>query len=196
MRKLILQVQLTLDGFVAGPEGQLDWMWLSGDIDPAGMEKVIALADSCDTILMGRKMTPGFVKYWESVVDNQPGSGEQPLAQRMVNMQKIVFSKTLDTMPGRNLRVENGDLGTVVQSLKQQPGKDMIAYGGATFASALISLGLVDAYYIFLNPVAIGQGLPIFKETTPLQLENHTAYKNGKMVLEYLPVRKELLPAK
>lgn len=190
MRKLILQVQMTLDGYVAGPEGQMDWMWLSGDIDPAGMKEVIALADTCDTILMGRKMTPGFVKYWEGVADNQPESAEQPLAQLMVNLHKIVFSKTLTSMPGRNLRVENGDLATVVRALKQQPGKDMIAYGGATFAGELISLGLVDAYHIYLNPVAIGQGLPIFKGTTQLKLESHTAYKGGKIVLKYLPVRK------
>jgi len=70
MRKLKLQVQMTVDGFVAGPEGQLDWMWTSGPQDESIVTDVIDLADACDTILMGRKMTREFVDYWENVVDN------------------------------------------------------------------------------------------------------------------------------
>src|SRR4051812_24314307 len=102
MRKLILQVQMSLDGFVAGPNGELDWMWLGKPDDPL-LQKVIDLADNCDTILMGRKMTPEFVTHWENVVDNQPESREQPLAQLMVKLRKIVFSKTQKSMKGRNL---------------------------------------------------------------------------------------------
>lgn len=188
MRKLKLQVQMTIDGFVAGPNGELDWMWIAGERDDAGLQKVIELADSCDTILLGRKMTRGFVDYWESVVDNQPDSAEQPLAQRMVNMRKIVFSRTQTAISGRNLEVENGNLVTAVQALKEAPGKDIMVYGGASFVSALISHNLIDEYYIFRNPVAIGQGLPIFKERKPLKLESSTVYKNGKTVDKYLPV--------
>jgi len=80
VRKLKLQVQITIDGFVAGPNGELDWMWISGERDEPLFRKVIELADSCDTILLGRKMTPGFIEHWENVVDNLPDSPEQPLA--------------------------------------------------------------------------------------------------------------------
>lgn len=187
MRKLKLQVQMTLDGFVAGPEGQLDWMWASGVPDEAGMQKVIELADSCDTILLGRKMTSGFIDYWENVVDNQPDSPEQPLAQRMVNMHKIAFSRTQTSIKGRNLEVENGDLATAIQALKAKPGKDIMVYGGANFVSSLISLNLIDEYYIFSNPVAIGKGLSIFKEKKLLKLESSTSYKGGKILNKYLP---------
>lgn len=189
MRKLKLQVQMTVDGFVAGPDGQLDWMWIPGvEKDMSSFQKVIDLAGSCDTILLGRKMTAEFVAHWENVVDNMPDSHEQPLAQLMVNLRKVSFSKTQTEIKGRNLEVENGDLVKAVQALKQQPGKDIMVYGGATFASSLITHNLVDEYYIFVNPVAIGEGLSIFKERKVLQLESSIAYKNGKILNKYLPV--------
>ena len=188
MRKLKLQVQMTVDGFVAGPDGQLDWMWVTGKRDESISRRIIELADSCDTILLGRKMTREFIDHWENVVDNQPDSPEQSLAQRMVNMRKIVFSRTQTAINGRNLEVENGDLAAAVQALKKEPGKDIIVYGGANFASSLISQNLIDEYFIFRNPVAIGNGLSIFKEEKLLKLDSSTAYKNGKILNKYLPV--------
>lgn len=187
MRKLKVQVQMTLDGFVAGPNGELDWMWI-GERDDTIYRDVINLADSCDTILLARKMTPEFVDYWENVVDNQKDSKEYPLAQRMVNLNKVVFSRTLSGMKGRNLRVENGDLATVVQALKKAPGKDIMVYGGATFVGSLISQDLVDELYIFRRPVAIGQGLPIFRDRKVFQLVSTDTYKNGTTFTKFLPV--------
>jgi dihydrofolate reductase len=187
MRKLKLQAQMTIDGFVAGPNGESDWIWLAGP-DEAVSRKIIELADSGDTILLGRKMTRGFIDHWENVVDNQPDSPFQPLAQLMVNMRKIAFSRTETAISGRNLEVENGDLAAAVNALKKEPGKDIIVYGGANFVSSLISQNLIDEYYIFLNPVAIGNGLSIFKERKILKLESSTAYKSGKIVNKYLTV--------
>ena len=187
MRKLKLQVQMSLDGFVAGPNGELDWIWIL-ERDDSSFQKVIDLADSCDTILLGRKMTAGFINHWENVVDNQPDSIEQSLAQRMVNMRKIVFSRTEKNIKGRNLAVESGDLAAAVQTLKKQAGKDIMVYGGATFASSLISQGLVDEYYIFRTPVAIGNGLSIFKEQKHLHLVNTVTYNNGKVLEIYRPL--------
>jgi dihydrofolate reductase len=188
MRKLKLQVQMTIDGFVAGPDGELDWMWVPGERDEASFQKVIELADSCDTILLGRKMTREFIDHWENVVDNLPDSPEQSLAQRMVNMRKIVFSRTQTAINGRNLEVENGDLAAAIQALKKEPGRDIMVYGGANFVSSLISQNLIDEYFIFRNPVAIGNGLSIFTEKKLLKLDSSTAYKNGKILNKYLPV--------
>jgi dihydrofolate reductase len=187
MRKLKLQVQMTIDGFVAGPNGELEWMWVNGERDDSSFQKVIELAKSCDTILLGRKMTQGFTNYWENVVDNQPDSHEQPLAQLMVNMRKIVFSRTQNVIDGRNLEVENGDLATKVQALKNEPGKDIMVYGGANFVSSLISLDLIDEYFIFSHPISLGNGLSIFKKKKLLKLEGSTHYKGGKMLHKYLP---------
>jgi len=178
---------MTLDGFVAGPNGELDWIWI-GAPDEAILHRIVELADSCDTLLLGRKMTRGFIDHWESVVDNRGESVDKQLAQRMVNLRKIAFSRTEKEIKGRNLSVENGDLADTVQALKKQPGKDIMAYGGATFASALISQNLVDEYYIFRRPVAIGNGLPIFRDQRPLTLDSSVTYKNGTMLNKFLPV--------
>lgn len=178
---------MTLDGFVAGPEGQLDWMWI-GKQDESLSQKIIELADSCDTIILGRKMTRGFIDYWENVVDNQPASAEQPLAQRMVNMRKVVFSRTQTIIKGRNLEVENGDMAAAVQALKKQPGKDIMVYGGAAFVSSLIGQNLIDEYFIFRHPVAIGNGLSIFKEQKIVESSSSISYKNGTVLSKYLPV--------
>jgi dihydrofolate reductase len=178
---------MTIDGFVAGPDGQLDWMWIPGERDESSFRKVIELAESCDTILLGRKMTREFIDHWENVVDNQPDSPEQSLAQLMVNMRKIAFSRTQTAISGRNLEVENGDMAAAVAALKKEPGKDIMVYGGANFVSSLISLNLIDEYFIFSNPVAIGNGLSIFKEQKLLKLESSTSYKNGKILNKYLP---------
>ncbi len=193
MRKLKLQVQMTIDGFVAGPNGENDWVVIPGKQDPEALQQIISfgveLADSCDTFLLGRKLAAaGFFTHWENVADNQPENPWNPLAQLIVNHRKIAFSGSETTLPGRNLEVENGDLATVVQSLKNQPGKDILVYGGAGFVSSLVSLNLIDEYYIITNPVAIGTGLSIFKERKILNLESTIAYKHGKVLNKYLPV--------
>jgi len=185
MRKLKLQMQITVDGFVAGPEGQLDWM--NFDMDDQLLRFINELTDSSDTILMGRKMTAGFVNYWENVVNNQPDSPEFPFAQKMVNIPKIVFSKTVQHMDGKNVRVENGDLVTAVNNLKKEEGKDMIVYGGASFVASLIKHNLIDELNLFINPTAIGNGLKIFSERTPLSLINSTAYTSGTVVNTFKP---------
>jgi len=178
---------MSIDGFVAGPNGELDWIWI-GKPDETILHRVIELADMCDTILLGRKMTPDFIKHWENAVDNQPASVETRLAERMVSMRKIVFTRTEKAIKGRNLEIEDGDLVATVQALKKQSGKDIMVYGGATFVSSLIGQNLVDEYYIFRRPVAIGSGLSIFKEQKPLQLESSITYKNGTLLNKYLPV--------
>ena len=182
MRKLKLQMQVTVDGCVAGPEGQLDWMTF--EMDPALLGFINQLTDSSDTILLGRKMTEGFVKYWESVVA-QPDSPEYAFARKMVDLPKVVFSRTVKHVDGQNVRVENGDLAGAVKTMKGQAGKDIIVYGGATFVSSLIEQGLIDELNLFVNPVAIGSGMRVFKGKAPLKLAGSTAYPCGIVVNRY-----------
>jgi dihydrofolate reductase len=163
----------------AGPQGQLDWM--TGSWDERLATFVNELTGSSDTILLGRKMTEDFITYWENVINNQPDSHEFTFAQKMVTMKKIVFSKTQKTL-------ENRDLVTSVNALKNQSGKDIIVYGGANFVSSLIDNNLIDELHLFINPIAIGEGLSIFTNRRPLQLANSTAYKNGIVVNKYIPV--------
>lgn len=183
MRQLKLQMQMTIDGFVAGPEGQLDWM--VSDMDPKQTTSLKALTESMDTILMGRKMTDGFTTYWEHVVDNQPDSPEYPYAKIFVDTTKIVFSKTVTSMKGKNVAVENGGLVEAVNKLKKQDGKDIIVYGGANFVSELIKNNLIDELYLIINPVAIGNGLKIFTGKMPLKLVKSIACDNGVIINQY-----------
>jgi dihydrofolate reductase len=185
MRKLKLQVQMTVDGLVAGPEGQLDWM--TRNLDEGVIARIVQITDSSDTILLGRKMTDGFIKYWEAV---QPESPEYIFARKMVDTPKVVFSKTLTRFEGKNVRVEGGDLVQAVTRLKEQRGKDIVVYGGATLVSALIEHDLIDELNIFVNPVAIGRGMRIFRDRKALRLIGSAAYPSGVVVNTYQPVRK------
>jgi len=193
MRKLKLQIQMTIDGFAGGPNGENDWVFLPGTPNPEALKQIVGfgadLAAGCDTLLLGRKLAAsGFCTYWENVADNQPDNPWNPLAKLIANHRKIAFGRSETSIPGRNLEVENGDLATAVQALKEQPGKDILVYGGAGFVSSLISLNLVDEYYLIVNPVAIGAGLSIFKERKILKLESSMAFKSGKVINKYVPV--------
>src|SRR6185437_16805407 len=122
MRKLKLQMQITLDGFVAGPNGENDWVFIPGKQDPEALQKTVAfsaeLAAGCDTILLGRKLgAAGFLGYWADVAENQPENPWRPFAQLMVSHRKIAFSHTETSLPDPNIEVENGDLARTVNAL-------------------------------------------------------------------------------
>jgi dihydrofolate reductase len=104
----------------------------------------------------------------------------------MVGTPKVVFSKTLQHVEGKNVRVENGDLAEAVKQLKNGPGKDIVVYGGATLVSSLIEQGLIDEMNLFVNPVAIGNGMRVFSGRKALKLATSTAYPCGIVVMTYL----------
>ena len=183
MRKLKLQMQVSIDGFVAGPDGQLDWLTWTWD-NPL-MEFVSDLTKSVDTILMGRKMADGFMRHWEAAVNN-PEDPSQSFARLMVDYPKIIFSKTNQTVTGLNASMATHPLAEEVNALKQQPGKDIIVYGGAGFVSSLIENNLIDELHLFLNPTAIGEGMRIFSGHTPLQLDSSVKYDCGIVVNKYV----------
>ena len=184
MRKLKLQSQITVDGFVAGPGGELDWMTF--DMDEKLLSFINHLTDTSDTILLGRKMTEGFIKYWEHAI-TQPNSPEYSFAQKMVRMPKVVFSRSINRVEGQNVQVENHPIIDAVNRLKSQTGKDIVVYGGATFVSSLIENRLIDELNLFVNPVAIGKGMQIFSQRTPLTLITSVGYTSGIVVNTYKP---------
>jgi len=186
MRKLKLQMNLTTDGFVAGPDGQLDWM--SSSMDERQLNQLNELTESMDTILMGHGMVEEFTTYWENVVDNQPDSPEYPYGKIFVDTPKIVFSRTATSVTGKNTTIENGDLVEAVNKLKNQPGKDLMVYGGADFVSKLLENKLIDDLYLFVNPVAIGNGLRIFQTRINLKLIQSTSFPNGIIANYYQPL--------
>jgi len=145
---------------------------------------VTELTDSSDTILLGRKMTPGFVTHWEGVVAN-PSDPSYPFAKKMVDTPKVVFTKTLDKSEWRNTVLAKGDLADEIKKLKNQSGKDIIVYGGVTFVSSLIKEGLIDELNLFVNPTALGKGLQIFTGITKLKLIRARSFACGIALLCY-----------
>jgi dihydrofolate reductase len=185
MRTLKLQMQITVDGFVAGPEGQLDWM--TWKWDDKLKDDVTALIAPVSTILLGRKMTDGFIKHWESVAA-KPDHPEVVSARKFVDTPKVVFTKTLQKSPWKNTVLAKGDLAGEIGNLKvQASGGDIIVFGGATFVASLLEHRLIDELHLFVNPVAIGTGLEIFKGRTPVSLVSSTAYPCGIVVSTYRP---------
>ena len=185
MRKLKLHMNVSVDGFVSGPNGELDWMTSTGDDLRAIIDQ---LTDSSDTILLGRKMTEGFVTYWENEVARGSGWARE-LGAKMVSMQKVMFSREVRSAAGKNLRVENGPLPEAVNALKRQSGKDIVVYGGAGFVSSLIQYALIDEYHLFVNPTAIGNGKRIFGICTKLDLPASRACASGVVVNTYITKR-------
>lgn len=158
MRKLKLQVQISVDGYMAGPNGEMDWMvW---DWTDDLKEYITQITNPVDTILLGRKLAQGFIPYWTAAFNKtEPEEG----AKKMVETAKIVFSKTLTKSEWDNTVLACGDLIDEVNRIKSQDGQDIIVYGGGTFVSSLIGKGLIDEYNLFINPTAVGYGMPIFQ---------------------------------
>lgn len=162
MRRLKLQIQMTIDGFIAGPNGEMDWMnvnWYDDLMDYVGQ-----LTEPVDTILLGRTLAQGFIPHWTAALEtNELG------AEKMVMTPKVVFSKTLTTSEWANTTIATGNLTDDIQELKNQPGRDLIVYGGGTFVSSLIRENLIDELHLFVNPVILGSGMPIFREVAKQQ---------------------------
>ncbi|MBD3627445.1 dihydrofolate reductase family protein [Cyclobacterium sp.] len=166
MRKLKLQVQLTVDGFIEGEKGEMDWMTMNWSDDLKSY--VDGLLQPVDTILLGRHLAAGFIPHWEAVA-NDKENPEREAGIKFTEIHKIVFSKTLTKSLWENTAIENGDFVEAIKALKQQPGSEMIVYGGGKFVSSLIREKLIDELHLFINPAIIGKGMSIFKEAEPSQ---------------------------
>lgn len=185
MRKLKLQIQLSLDGYCAGPNGELDWMvW---NFDDQLKKHLAELTDPVDCILLGRKLAEGFIPTWEA--RRADPAGEDPaFVEKMNDTAKIVFSKTLTTVNWENTMIAKGDFVAEINDLKLQKGGDMIMYGGNDFASGVIRENLVDEYNLYIHPVAIGAGLAPFVSRRNLELVQTKVFSCGIVWLQYTPV--------
>jgi dihydrofolate reductase len=160
MRKLKLQVQITIDGFISGKNGEMDWMKFPWTDDI--MNYVREITENVDTIVLGRKLAEGFIPHWENVAKD-PNNPEYEGGIKYATTPKIVFTKTIEKSIWENTDIANGELIEEINKLKNQNGKDIIVYGGGTFVTALINAGLIDEFHLFINPTAIGNGMTIFK---------------------------------
>jgi dihydrofolate reductase len=185
MRKLKLQVQMSVDGFVSGLNGEMDWMTF--DWDDELKECVTEITTPVDCIVLGRKLAQGFIPHWAAVAAN-PDHPEFTAGKKFTGTNKVVFTKTLGQSEWDNTVLAKGDLVDEISRLKRQDGNDIIAYGGGTFVSALIKHGLIDELNLFVNPVALGAGMPIFRDLASRQkfvLETSRAFACGIVLLRY-----------
>ena len=185
MRKLKLQVQMTVDGYIAGPNGEMDWLVWNWDDELK--QYVTELTEPVDCIVLGRKLAQGFIPHWAAVAAN-PDHPEFTAGRKFSDTHKVVFSKTLGKSEWGNTVLAKGDLVDEITKLKINDDKDIIAYGGATFVSALIKQRLIDEFHLSINPTAIGNGMTIFNELDrkqDLSLVKSTLFDCGIVVLNY-----------
>lgn len=187
MRKIIVTMWVSLDGFIAGPNGEMDWV---GEFFDEAMGKYEDdLVSAADTLLLGRVTYESFAGSWPHVPDNPSVSeGEKEYARKLNAMRKIVFSRTLSIVEWNNSTLRNEPVPEEIEQLKQEPGKDIVIYGSASIVQALTNLGLIDEYQVLIHPVILGSGKPLFqglKEKRNLKLIDTKTFPTGVVLLQY-----------
>jgi len=151
---------VTLDGFIAGPNGEMDWVMVDDEMGKYEDDMV----SSADTLILGRVTYESFAGAWPKVPENPSVSeGEKVYARKLNAMRKIVFSKTLEKAEWNNSSLAKEVIPEEIEKMKQEPGKDMVIYGSASIVQAFTNLGLIDEYQLLVHPVVLGSGKPLFK---------------------------------
>jgi dihydrofolate reductase len=180
MRRVVLQMGVSLDGFVARPDGDLDWGLAAEHPDVTAWK--LASLRHVGTHIMGRVTYEGMAAHWPSATDGY--------AEFMNDIPKVVFSTTLQSAEWTGSRIARGALAEEITSLKRESGGEIMAHGGATFVQALSNLGLIDEYRLVIHPVALGNGLPLFKDLPnplPLRLVDASTHPDGTAIHVYQP---------
>lgn len=183
MRRVIMQLELTLDGFGANADGGMDWFTL----DPEAWKlRNTYYRREIDTVLLGRNNYLGFQGYWPHVA-NMPEASETDIgfSRWLDATPKIVFSKTLEQPVWQNSRLASGAFTEEVARLKAEPGKNLLIMSSIGLAQSFMATGLIDEYWLTVHPVAIGEGIPLFKERVELKLLDSRAFPSGQVFLHY-----------
>jgi dihydrofolate reductase len=182
MRRVVLQMGVTVDGYVAGPGGELDW-GLPAEHPDVRAWKVASLRQ-VGTHIMGRVTYEQMAGYWPAATGDY--------ADFMNKLPKVVFSKTLPAAGWAGSRIARGDLAEEIGALKAESGGDIVmAHGGAAFVQALSRHGLIDEYRMVILPVALGNGLPLFKDLAKplrLALAEAKSFPDGTAIHVYQPI--------
>jgi dihydrofolate reductase len=186
MRKVVLFMHVSLDGFIAGSNGELDWT-----VTDEGMNNDLLpdLIRTVDTTLLGRAAYQDLANYWPFAAVNPSSSkGEIEFAHWIDQAPKIVFSKTLEKVEWQHSRVVKGNIAEEIATLKQQEGQDLVLFGGVGIAQTFVQCGFIDEYRLVVHPALLGSGKPLFqniKNRIPLKLVNTKAFRSGAVLLHY-----------
>ena len=193
MRKIIAALQTSVDGFIEGPNGEMDWVM---EEDEEAWKDMFQMLDSVDTCILGRVMYPGYEQYWMAVLAN-PG-GPLPLSGEAATKNEIAYarwadktphfvvSRTLDKVAWKTTRIVR-DLEEI-RKLKEQPGKNMYLVGGGTLVGSLMNAGLIDEVQLMVTPLVLGGGKSLFKdvkERKSLKFIEAKPLNSGKVSLTY-----------
>jgi dihydrofolate reductase len=185
MKKIISFMHISLDGFVAGPKGEMDWIRVDEEI----FDHVGKRISESDTALYGRVTYQMMENYW-------PTAGDEPTASKhdiehskwYKDARKIVLSKTMKEAGLANTQIIKDNLSDRINEIKQEKGKDILLFGSPTATHSLIQLNLIDGYWLFVNPIILGQGIPLFvdiKNKVKLKLLTIRQFTSGVAALDY-----------
>jgi len=180
MRKLVLQMQTSIDGYISGPDG-LDWA-VPDFKDPSYVKWEVDKIWQAGAHLMGSATYREMAATWPT--------SKEPFAPPMNEIPKIVFSREMKETPWGETRIVSGDLAEEITRLKQESGKELLAHGGVRFAQSLVATGLIDEYRLLVHPVAIATGKPLFSAKAGrlrLRLKEAVTLDNGVVASIYLP---------
>ena len=185
MRKLVVFNQVTLDGYIADINGDMSWAHKQ---DAEWNTFVQENARGGGELLFGRITYELMTSYWPTpyAMRNDP-----IVAERMNNLPKVVFSRTLDKASWNNTKLVKGDMAAEIRKMKKEPGENMVIFGSGSIVSQLAPEGLIDEYQIVLNPVVLGKGKTMFegiKEKLTLKLTKTRTFGNGNVLLCYEPM--------
>ncbi len=195
MRRIVMFNRVSVDGYFAGPDGNLDWVVPDKDLDRAGASGI----PGTDTVLFGRRTYEMFASFWPHALDDTPTSPDphmprerspemRAMAVMLNDATKLVFSKTLKKVTWKNSRLLRAFDPRAIEAMKRQPGKDMIVFGSGSIVSQLTQHGLVDEYQFVVDPVLLGKGKRLLSDlptSTRLELKEAKAYPSGNVMLRY-----------
>jgi dihydrofolate reductase len=189
MRKVIFLMHVSLDGLVAGPNGEIDWIAYNDDVSA----DVFRLHATTDTAIYGRITYEMMANYWPTVLSNPDSDPlDRPHAVWLETAAKVVAARSPLKVEWEGTVVIGADIAAEMAALKAQPGKDMWLLGSPTLAQTFMRLDLIDEYGLYVNPVMLGRGKPLFAGMeTPrrLSLVESKSFKNGVVSLRYVPIR-------
>lgn len=185
MRKLIFFMHTSLDGFVAGLKGEMNWIKIDDEI----FDFVKTMTDKADTALYGRVTYEMMQNYW-------PTAGEQPNASKhdkehsawYNKVPKVVLSRTISEKGLYNTTVIRDHLAENINKIKNQDGENILIFGSPSASHSLLGLGLIDEFWIFVNSILLGEGIPLFKnvkEMTKLEFIESKTFTCGVIALHY-----------
>jgi dihydrofolate reductase len=193
MRKVIALIHLSLDGFAAGPNDELDWISYDSELE----QYAHSMHDLTDAVIWGRRTYEGMAGYWLTVPGNPASTpAELEHARWLDQATKIVVSRTLERIEWNNAQntvLIKDNIAEAINAIKQQPGRDIWFLGSTMLAQTFIQLDLIDEYRLNINPTVLGQGKALFANVTrsfPLKLLESKTLQSGVVALRYAPERK------